>query len=84
MYWLAQTVYKVISYGVMFTLLLLRACTLRVNYYGQVKVTTLVMMQTPPAYPFIPLMKYIIRPLAFMYNVLAYVGFIIPASWIDA
>lgn len=80
-YWVAGTLYKTTALMLLFAWQTLRATAMRVNVHGQLLITDVVMMQSPPAVPFIFIIKYAVLPLCFVYNVLLYYGVVVPVSW---
>ncbi|EPY19224.1 beta-1,4-mannosyltransferase [Strigomonas culicis] len=80
---LASLFYKVAAYGVLFSWLVVRSTAMRVNAHGQLILTDVILVQTPPAIPFLILIKYFILPLVGIYNAIMYYCFIIPASFMN-
>lgn len=78
--WVCSAVYRVMYMIYIFFSLLMRSMVIRINVDGQLEVTSCVFFQTPPCIPILVLANYVVRPLAFLYNVSFYYGWIYPAS----
>ncbi|CCW61262.1 unnamed protein product [Phytomonas sp. EM1] len=81
LHWTACTLYRVIVLTVKYLSSLVRSTAIQVNAHGQLVVTNVIFIQTPPAIPFVPLIKYVVRPIVVAYNFLLYYCLIVPASW---
>jgi len=82
-YWVAKTLYRATALTLLFAWQTLRATAVRVNVHGQLLITDVVLLQTPPAVPFIPIVKYVALPLCFAYNALLYYCVVVPVSWMN-
>nr|CCC94351.1 unnamed protein product [Trypanosoma congolense IL3000] len=83
LYWLASTFYRVCAFTVVFTWVLVRASMLFVNRQGRLLLVDLILVQSPPAVPFVPIVKYIVRPFVFLANAITYYCLILTGSWIS-
>ncbi|KAG5503667.1 hypothetical protein JIQ42_05889 [Leishmania sp. Namibia] len=83
LHWVVCTLYRVVALTGLFVLQTMCATATRINEHGQLLVTDLILIQTPPAVPFVLLVKYLVCPLAFVYNVLLYYGVVVPAAWMN-
>lgn len=83
LHWAACTLFRAAAFTLLYSWLLVRATAIRVNVHGQLLLTDLILVQTPPAIPFVPLVKFIVRPLSFLYSGFVYYVFIVPASWFN-
>ncbi|KAG5481060.1 hypothetical protein LSCM1_06736 [Leishmania martiniquensis] len=81
LHWVVCTLYRVVALTGLFALQTMCATATRINEHGQLLVTDLILIQTPPAVPFVLLVKYFVCPLAFVYNMLLYYGVVVPAAW---
>ncbi|GET87803.1 glycosyltransferase, putative [Leishmania tarentolae] len=81
LHWVVCTVYRVLTLAGLFFFQTMCATATRINEHGQLLVTDLILIQTPPAVPFVLLVKYLVCPLAFLYNSLLYYGVVVPAAW---
>ncbi|RNF25946.1 putative dolichyl-P-Man:GDP-ManGlcNAc2-PP-dolichyl beta-1,4-mannosyltransferase [Trypanosoma conorhini] len=80
-YWVASTVYRACICAVVFAWSLIAALLMVVNARGQLLLVDLVLVQSPPAVPFVPVIKYVVRPCVLLINAVTYYGFIVPVSW---
>lgn len=83
LHWVVCTLYRVVALTGLFVLQTVCATATRINEHGQLLVTDLVFVQTPPAVPFVLLIRYLVCPLVFAYNVLLYYGVVVPAAWMN-
>lgn len=83
LHWLACTIYRVVVFTLLFSWQITRATAIRVNAHGQLLLTDVIFVQTPPAVPFVLLVKYLVRPVSWLYSCFAYYCFIVPASWMN-
>ncbi|KPI89968.1 putative dolichyl-P-Man:GDP-ManGlcNAc2-PP-dolichyl beta-1 4-mannosyltransferase [Leptomonas seymouri] len=83
LHWVVCTLYRVVALTLVFVVQVVRASATRINEHGQLLVTDLIMIQTPPAVPFVLLVKYVICPLVFLYNLLLYYCVVVPAAWMN-
>ncbi|KAG5507627.1 hypothetical protein JKF63_06576 [Porcisia hertigi] len=83
LHWAVCTAYRVVALTILFVVQTMRATATRINEHGQLLVTDLVLIQTPPAVPFVPLLKFLVCPLVFVYNMLLYYGVVVPAAWMN-
>ncbi|KEG15164.1 glycosyltransferase [Trypanosoma grayi] len=83
LYWIASAVYRVCVSAVAFAWVLICASTMVVNGRGQLLLVDLILVQSPPAVPFVPVIKYLVRPYVFIANTVHYYFFIVPASWMS-
>ena len=81
LHWVVCTLYRVAALALLFIVQVGRVTATRINEHGQLLVTDLIMVQTPPAVPFVLLVKFIVCPLTFVYNVLLYYCVVVPAAW---
>ncbi|KAH9589438.1 hypothetical protein LSM04_009251 [Trypanosoma melophagium] len=82
LYWVISTIYRMFICAVVFAWLVIRASLMSVNGRGQLLLVDLILIQLPPAVPFVPVIKYFVRPCILLGNAIAYYFFIIPASWL--
>ncbi|ESL08120.1 glycosyltransferase [Trypanosoma rangeli SC58] len=80
-YWMVSTAYRACVCSVVFAWALIGALVMVVNDRGQLLLVDLVLVQSPPAVPFVPLIKYIVRPCVFLINAILYYCFLVPVSW---
>ncbi|CBH16497.1 glycosyltransferase, putative [Trypanosoma brucei gambiense DAL972] len=83
LHWLASTFYRACACAVVFTWVLVRASMMFVNSRGQLMLVDLILMQSPPAVPFVPVVKYIVQPCAFVANAVTYYCIILTGSWLS-
>ncbi|ORC92683.1 glycosyltransferase [Trypanosoma theileri] len=81
LYWVMSTLYRMSICAVVFAWLIIRASLMVVNKHGQLLLADLILVQLPPAVPFVPIIKYLVRPCVLIVNTILYYCFIIPASW---
>ncbi|CCW69148.1 unnamed protein product [Phytomonas sp. Hart1] len=81
LHWVACTLYRIIVFTLKYSSALVRTTAIQVNAHGQLVVANVIFVQTPPAIPFVPLIKYIVRPVVMVYNFLLYYCIVVPASW---
>ncbi|KPA78571.1 putative dolichyl-P-Man:GDP-ManGlcNAc2-PP-dolichyl beta-14-mannosyltransferase [Leptomonas pyrrhocoris] len=81
LHWAVCTLYRFVALTLLFGVQMARVTAMRISGHGQLFVTDLIMIQTPPAVPFVPLVKYVVCPFAFLYNMLLYYGVVVPAAW---
>ncbi|RNF11694.1 putative dolichyl-P-Man:GDP-ManGlcNAc2-PP-dolichyl beta-1,4-mannosyltransferase [Trypanosoma rangeli] len=81
MYWIVSTAYRACACSVVFAWALIGALVMVVNDRGQLLLVDLVLVQSPPAVPFVPVIKYIVRPCVFLINAILYYCFLVPGSW---
>ncbi|KAK7196787.1 dolichyl-P-Man:GDP-ManGlcNAc2-PP-dolichyl beta-1,4-mannosyltransferase [Novymonas esmeraldas] len=84
LHWVVCTLYRVVVLSGLYAYHTMCATATRVNEHGQLLVTDLILLQTPPAIPFVVLVKLLVCPLAFAYSVLLYYGVLVPAAWMNA
>lgn len=83
LHWVVCTLYRVAALTLRFVVQLGRVTATRINEHGQLLVTDVILVQTPPAVPFVLLVKYVVCPLAFVYNMLLYYCVVVPAAWMN-
>jgi beta-1,4-mannosyltransferase len=83
LHWVVCTIYRVMALSLLFVVQTGRATATRINEHGQLLVTDLILIQAPPVIPFVLLVKYVVCPLAFVYNVLLYYCVVVPAAWMN-
>ncbi|CAG9572475.1 putative dolichyl-P-Man:GDP-ManGlcNAc2-PP-dolichyl beta-1,4-mannosyltransferase [Leishmania major strain Friedlin] len=83
LHWVVCTLYRIVTLTGLFFFQTMCATATRINEHGQLLVTDLILIQTPPAVPFVLLVKYLVCPLAFVYNMLLYYGVVVPAAWMN-
>nr|CAJ2470908.1 unnamed protein product [Leishmania braziliensis] len=83
LHWVVCTLYRLVTLTGLFIFQTMCTTATRINEHGQLLVTDLIFIQTPPAIPFVLLVKYFVCPLAFVYNMLLYYGVVVPAAWMN-
>ncbi|KAG8347257.1 putative glycosyltransferase [Trypanosoma vivax] len=81
LHWLMATIYRALACAVVFTWVLMRASLMTVNSHGQLNIVELILIQSPPAVPFVPVIKYVVRPCVRVLNAVSYY-FLIVAAWL--
>ncbi|EKF31242.1 dolichyl-P-Man:GDP-ManGlcNAc2-PP-dolichyl beta-1,4-mannosyltransferase, putative [Trypanosoma cruzi marinkellei] len=81
LYWIVSTIYRACACALLFAWAVIAASLMVVSGKGQLLLVDLILVQSPPAVPFVPVIKYIVRPCVLFINAISYYCFIVPVSW---